>query len=461
MASPIKLKLRTAGLNGGSLGTGSGLSIGGGPVITRESMGMHIGRIAPTTIWGDYSATAAENYHQIPFPDMGIGSVRLWDSDGCSWRNIERSQGVFTWDRLDYAVAQAELHGAKIVITLGCGPDWATTNPGQMPGLYVGYNPWPPSSNAYWTNWCAAVATRYAGKGIAYETWNEVNDQVSGPGVSGSGYIGSAESLVTLSQLARSTISAIDSTAIFLTPNFVNQDGITGGPSITVSLDAYLAAGGGAYADVVSVHVYNTCAPWPHPEGAITMAKRVRDTCAKYGVDLPLWNTEWGYGQWVDSSGAFKSAPGSSPYPYAMPPQMGADYITRMLILSWTGGFERMFFYGLDASHSYATIVMVDPTSDIGAATLQTPALAYKAYADMFVGGRISALRQLVSSGSAYYRASVSSPVHGDGYVYWCDDYKTASVDVSGCRKVVDNLGAVSVAVSTLAVSSSPKFIFF
>ena len=72
----VKLKLQPQGLNGGSLGTESGLSIGGGPVITHANMGMHIGRIAPTTIWGTIRPRL-RGYHQIPFPDMGIGSVRL------------------------------------------------------------------------------------------------------------------------------------------------------------------------------------------------------------------------------------------------------------------------------------------------------------------------------------------------------------------------------------------------
>ena len=60
MASPIKLKLRNRRVKRRIAGTGSGLSIGGGPVITRESMGMHIGRIDSHDDMGDYSVTAAE-----------------------------------------------------------------------------------------------------------------------------------------------------------------------------------------------------------------------------------------------------------------------------------------------------------------------------------------------------------------------------------------------------------------
>jgi hypothetical protein len=403
--------MRTAGVSGGG-GTGGGIGGGFGEPITAASMGMHIGWLAPTTIWGDYDAGATAAYHQVPVPSIGIGTLRLWDSDGCTWRNIERTHGVFSWSRLDNAVALAEAAGAEIVYTLGCGPDWATTNPGQMAGLYVGYNPWPPSDNAYWTAWCTAVGTRYAGKGIKYEIWNEVNDQVAGAGVVGSGFMGTVAQLVTLAALAKAAISAVDPTAQFLTPNFVGEDGIVSIPG-AVTLDAYLAAGGAAHADIVSVHGYNTLAPWPKPEGMMTMAKRVKDTCAAHGVALPIWNTEWGYGQWVDSTGDFRSEPGSTPYPDVMSDQMGADYITRMLILSWCGGFQRFFFYGLDAVRSYATIVMVNPTSGAAAATVLLAGDAYSYFADLMVGGYLSGLQKKASpTATSYYSATFTA---GDG----------------------------------------------
>lgn len=310
MSGKLALRLKTAGLQGSGNGLGAGIGGGGGKKITRQAFGIHVGNLPPTTIWGDYSQSANTNYNQVPIPDIGIGSIRLWDSDGCSWRNIERTQGVFSWGRLDNALAKADEKGLDIVYTLGCGPDWATVLPGQYAGLHAGYNPHPPINDTVWINWCAAIANKLIGRGVKYEVWNEVNDQVYGASFVGSGFIGSAALLVHLTQLARQTILAIDPTAKILSANFVGQDGIQNGPPDSVTLDAYLAAGGANYCDIISIHAYNTLPIWTRPEGVIEMGKRVFDTLAKYNVTKPVWNTEWGYGTWRDETGSFHPRPG-------------------------------------------------------------------------------------------------------------------------------------------------------
>lgn len=460
--SGFRLRLRTAGLLGTGNGLGAGLGGGGGKKITRRAMGIHVNALAPTTIWGDYSQNAANNHFQVPIPNMGLGSIRLWDSDGCTWRNIERTQGVFSWGRLDNAVNLATAAGLDMILNLGHGPDWATTSPGQMPGLYVGYNPFPPINDTVWTNWCTAIGSRYAGRGIYYEIWNEINDQHSGPSVAGSGYMGSAASMVNLAQLARAAILAVDPTAKFLTPNFVNQAGITGEEGTTVNLDTYLEAGGGAHADIISIHGYNTLPPWTRPEGMIHMAKRVRDTLAKYGVNKPIWNTEWGFGRWRDETGAFHSVPGQQPYPEPMPDQKGADYVTRMCILSWCGGFERFYWYALDGVRSYNSVVMVNPNSAQNAQTLLPPAYAFKFFSDFFLDGYLSELQALASStGVEYFRAGFTTKSKRRGIVYWCDDYTTTTVDIPGAKAIYDNLGGSVTVTPTLTVSGSPKFVLF
>lgn len=456
----LRLRLRTAGLTGGSLG--GALGGGRGKQIPAAAFGMHVANLAPTTIWADYFPSNSATYFQVPIPQtMGLGAIRLWDSNGVNWRSVERSRGVYTWDRLDNAVALATAAGLDMIYTLGCGPDWATTNPGQRPGYYLGYNPWPPADNAYWSEWCTAVGTRFAGRGMKYEIWNEVNDQTNGTGATGSGFVGTVAQLVTLAQLAKAAISAVDPTAKFLTPNFVGQDGIVSTPG-ACTLDAYLAAGGAAYADVISVHGYNTCIPWPRPEGLITLAKRVRDTCANRGVALPVWNSEWGYGTWQDSTGVLRSQSGSTPFPDTMVGQMGADYIVRMMLLSWCGGFERFYFYGLDATQSYAAIVMVNPTSADAARTLLTPALAFGYVARLLAGGYLSDLGQQVSADfKLYYRAGFTAGDGRTGFVYWCDDNAAMSAPTPGAVSATDCLGNALTVGATLAVTSSPKFVFY
>lgn len=454
MGQKLKLRLRTAGLLGTGNGAGSGVGGAGGRKINKTSFGTHIGNLANTTIWGDYDINATNNYHQVDIPAIGLGTLRLWDSNGVSWRNIERSSGVFTWDRLDNAVDQALANGLDIIYTLGCGPDWATVSPGMFAGLYVGYNPHKPISNLVWNNWCTAVATRYIGKIKYYEIWNEVNDYDT---VSvGSGFTGTTSDIVNLTQQARQTILAIDPSAKILSPNFVKEEGIVSGIIGAVTLDGFLAQGGGDHCDIISVHGYNTLPTWTRPEGMMQMGKLCSDTLLRYSVVKPMWNTEWGFGRWRDSSGVFFE------HPVAMPDDKASAYITRMVVLSWCSGFERFCFYGLDAVQSYATIVMVNPASDIAANTLLQPALAYKYCSDIFSGGYLSDLQATVSPTSKlYYRANFKTSTNKSGTVVWCDDYDTTDIPTPGVLTATDNLGNPLAVSGTTTVIGSPKFLFY
>lgn len=464
MTSKFALRLKTAGLQGSGNGLGVGLGGGGGKKITLQAFGMHIGNLPPTTVWGEISASANTAYNQVPMPNIGMGSIRLWDSDGCSWRNIEKTQGVYSWGRLDNAINLSLAAGLDIIFTLGCGPDWATVQRGQtwfkngVADLWVGYNPHKPSSDAIWISWCSAIATRYAGLGIKYEIWNEVNDQSFGAVEVGSGFVGTAADLVHLTQLAQQTIMPIDPTAKILSANFVGQDGIQNAATGAVTLDSYLAAGGASYCDIISVHAYNTLPIWTRPEGVIEFGKRVRDTLSKYGVTKPVWNTEWGYGTWRDELDGFHAYPGNQ-----MPDSLAQMYITRMLILSWCAGFDRFYFYALDGVKSYSSIVMVDPATALGASTLQAAAIAYKYFSDLMTGGYLSDLQALTTAGGKlYYSANFTLANRRRGVVYWCDNYDTAAITITGAKSGTDNIGnLIDVSAGSLTVNGTPKFIYY
>lgn len=448
MSSLLKLRLRTASLTGGS---GIGNSGASGDVVTSDYFGMHIGRLPSSTIWGDYDHNALVNYVQSPYPNISIGTIRLWDSDGCNWRNIHRSRYTFVWDRLDNAINLATQNNAKIIYTLGCGPDWATTQNGQMAGLYVGYNPHPPSDMQYWIEWCTAVATRYKGKGICYEIWNEVNDQSYGTGQVGSGFYGSVTTLAQLAQLAKQTISAIDTSATFLSPNFVGEEGIISNTQGAVCLDSYLATGAAQYSDYISIHGYNTLAPWQWPEGVISLGNRCKQVLQSHNVSLPLWDTEWGFGRWLDSNGT------SYVYPNSMTEQYGSDFVTRMILLNWCAGFRKFCFYGFDASLSYATIKMIDPPSPT---ILLKPAFAFKFLHDLLVGGNISGYQEMVdSSGHSYYKINITTSDGSYGRVYWTPGYNTATIDTSSSTKVMNNIGDEISKSSSTVLTRSPIFV--
>lgn len=456
MGSALKLRLRTSGATGGAPGAGGG----GGDPIPAEYFGFHAGSLTPTTIWGDYSASAAANHIQTPWPTaLGAGTIRPWDGNGCSWRNIERTKGNFAWGRLDYYLAQAAANNCKVIYTLGCGPDWATALPGQMPGLYVGYNPHPPTLDADWTAWCAAVAARIKNAGFpgaAYEIWNECNDLSYGPNGVGSGYAGTVERLVQLTQLARAAILAVDPTAIIVAPNFTGLDGVFASHTGAVALDSFIAAGGMAYADVVSIHGYNTSAPWTRPEGLIGFADNIKNLLRSAGIAKPVWNTEWGWGQWRDSTGAFHSGDSGTPAPDPMPDQMAADYISRMLILNWCVGFKRMCYYSVDAFH-WASQKLYESTDH---ATPKVGAAAYAYTVSALSGGYLSGFGKKVEAGKEYYSASFTTSSGRIGRVYWCDDVLTASVPIPGALEIRSNVGASIALTPNLAVTGTPKFVF-
>ena len=450
MASPFKLRLRTANATGGGVINGGGA----GKRIPATYFGIHVGALAPTTIWGDYDANAKNNYKQVPIPELKQGLIRLWDSNGCSWRNIERTRHVFSWDRLDNAITLAKAAGLKIIYTLGCGPDWATTLPGQKAGLYVGYNPHPPSDIQYWIDWCTAVATRYKNSGIVYEIWNEVNDQTYGPTEVGSGYAGTLAKLLELARVAKETIKAIDPTAKFTTPNFTTDEGMISAVEGKLSLDTYLAAGGGAYADIISIHGYNTSAPWMWPEGVITHGKRIHDIFKSHNLDsMPVWNTEWGYGQWVDEAGVFHK------HPEAMTEDHATDYITRMVLLSWCAGFELFGFYGHDASTSYATIKFIEPSNPT---VLLKPALAYKHLAELLTGGMVSGFRVAVDgTGQSYYVVSFTTADNRVGRIMWTPGYSTATLPVGTFKEFRNALGEIQNITTTINLTKRPLFCFY
>lgn len=465
MAGQFNLRMRTAGLQGTGNSLGSGLASGGsGKRFTRKAMGMHIGNLAPTTVWGEISASANNTYNQVPIPDIGIGAMRLWDSNGCSWRNIEKTPGVYSWSRLDNAVNLCREKGIEIILNLGHGPDFATTQQGQtfyqfgIPNLWVGYNPFPPANNQIWINWCTAIATRYAGLGIVYEIWNEVNDQHFGTEVAGSGYMGSIASLVTLTQLARQTILAIDPTAKIMSPNFVGEAGIQSAQEGAVTLDGFLAAGGAQYCDIISIHGYNTLPIWTRPEGMIGMAKLVKDTMAKYNVTKPLWNTEWGYGLWRDQDGGFMRYPGNQ-----MPDDIATQYVTRMLILSWVGGFERFYFYSIDGVQSYNSIVMINPTSFQAARTTLAAANAYMYFSDTLNNGYLSDLQEVTGPGNKlYYKVSFTLVNGRKGYIYWCDNYTSIVLSLTNAKSCTDNLGnVVDITSGNVTITGNPKFVYY
>lgn len=256
--------------------------------------------------------------------NMPLGSWRNFNS---AWVKVEGGEGRWDFEELDKNIELAGQHRTPVVLVLGTTPTWASARPKEE-----GYNPphAPKGSAAEprrledWQNYVRTVATRYKGRVQYYELWNEPNVKRA--------FSGTIDQLLRLNREAYRVLKAVDRDIVVvssaLAPCCNSFD----------YLDAYLAKGGGQYADVIGYHFY--VAPRP-PEAMLPDIKKVKWLMAKHGVAKPLWNTETGWRvinsdknigdeQWAGSHLAAED---------------GAAYVARSYILSWAAGVERLYWY--------------------------------------------------------------------------------------------------------------------
>lgn len=304
----------------------------------------------------------------VPWPSAlpNLGAVRIWDADDAvpsapcaQWACVNPAPGVFTWAALDAHVARARANGADVILTLGRTPRWASARP-EEPSPYGPGQAAEPASDQAWQAWVAAVGQRYRGQVRLYEVWNEPNDAQF--------YTGTVARLVSLAAQANSILKAIDPANRLITPC----------PYDTAYLARYLAAGGGAHADIVGFHFY--IASELAPEFLYeSFVPNVRLTMQQHGVGaLPLWNTE---------SGWFAGPP--------FPTDRGVGYLSRALLLAWAAGVQRFMFYSWDERPTAGVILAAPPSY-----TTLTP--AGRAYGELSAWLVAAKMRSLTRNGSAW-----------------------------------------------------------
>lgn len=239
----------------------------------------------PSSFWGmNYSIPTL-----IAQPKIFAGNVRVWPSTNgvisTQWSSMEtcrpanvtnQNDPCYNWTGMDALVAWAK--GATVTYAFGNVPGWANGNAGQ--GV-------PPTSFTDFYNFVTTLATRYAGKGVIYEGWNEFSP--------GSGYwTGTIAQMVTLFSQACSIIHATDPSALVGTPTSTNYTGIA-------AMDAFLAAGGGACADINMVHGYainqstGPGVPYQPPEQAWQIVQTYKGMFSYYGLGSKPFAVTEGY----------------------------------------------------------------------------------------------------------------------------------------------------------------------
>ncbi len=278
--------------------------------IPATLFGMHVHRAATTTPW----------------PEIPFASQRLWDV-GLTWRDLEPKPGQWHWEDLDRAVQLDERHGTGVLLDLGMTPEWAASRPGEDSPYGKGAAS-PPVSLAEWQRQVSAVATRYKGRIHLYELWNEPNFAAF--------YTGTPKQLVELARTGYAAIKAVDGSALVLSPAFSLED--EGGYR---GLEAFLAEGGGAFADGIAVHLYVGTGS---PEDHVAKVARLKQMLARYHLQAkPIWNTEMGWPR----QKVFRDR------------EEAAGYVARTYLLDWALGVQRVYWYAWDNT-VWVSLVMVE-----------------------------------------------------------------------------------------------------
>jgi polysaccharide biosynthesis protein PslG len=257
------------------------------------------------------------------WPNATIGEIRLWDA-GVSWREIERSNGVFDFTRLDAEVAAARAHGARVLLVLGQTPRFHSTKPGKLGSYGLGAASMPTQTS--WTNYVFKVVNRYKGRGVDYQVWNEAN--VSGY------WNGTAAQMAKLTRITSRVVNNNDSSAKVVAPALATR--LTGQRKFLRTFYGQHVGGKkvSAYVDAVALNLYPV--PKGTPEQSMTLLAASRTMLKAAGVKKPIWNTEINYG--LLGGGSANNITRAKEQ----------AYVARTLVLNAENNVKRMFWYAWD-----------------------------------------------------------------------------------------------------------------
>jgi Glycosyl hydrolase catalytic core len=259
------------------------------------------------------------------WPTQPVGAVRLWDT-GVTWRDVETSNGVFDFSRLDAQVASARSHNARVLVVLGQTPRFHTSRPNAASYIAPGASSAP--SLTAWKAYVTKVVRRYKGRGVDYQIWNEAN-------VKGF-WSGSTAQMTELTKTAAKIIRGNDSGATVVAPAMATR---LIGQRMGIR-DFYSRRTGGFpmshWVDVVSLQLYP--GPKERPEHSMDLLKAARSVLTSEGVHKPIWNTEINYGLQIGGGGqAAKIAT-----------RRQAAYVARTYVLNAANGVKKVFWYAWD-----------------------------------------------------------------------------------------------------------------
>ena len=337
----------------------------------------------PATFFGmhiHYFATST------PWPSVPFGSLRLWDAY-VTWPRLEPNQGTWDFTGLDKYVDAAGQRNIDLMLPLGLSPSWVSSRPDEKSAYALG-NAANPARLDAWRDYVRMIATRYKGRILGYEIWNEPNLKQF--------YSGSIPEMLHLAAIAYTIIKEVDPHAAVCTPSAAGQSGVEW-------LDQYLQQGGGRYADVIGFHFYTNPEP---PENMLPLIKQVKGVMQKHSMgNKPLWNTETGWAI-QDQLSVVKAAPASSKFnSVVLSEEQASAYVARTHILNWAEDIQRLYWYSWDNK--------VMGLTEADGKTVKKPARAYAEVRKWLLGTRMT------SCASSAQGTWICQIVRENGYQGW------------------------------------------
>jgi len=357
---------------------------GASPVIPADPIpasyfGLHIHRAVSTLRFPQAAV----------WPSVGFAGWRLWDA-GVAWPQLEPSPGTWHFDELDHYVALADSHHVEILLTLALSPTWASARP-EEPSGYAAGNAAEPKSMTDWRDYVRTVATRYRGRIRQYEIWNEPNLKQF--------FTGDIETMVRLVAVADTVLKEVDSNNVLVSPPATTYRGVRW-------LDAFLAAGGGRYVDVIGFHFY--VSPQP-PEAMAPLIDSVWAIIHRNNLDRkPLWNSETG---WFIANRETLVAPvgtGNDFRSKVLTDSEASAYVARAFTIAWAHNVRRFYWYAWDNTAMGLT--------EADGQKAKAPATAYSVIHDWLVG------RQMIScrpDSTGTWVADLIPPQGGHEFLVW------------------------------------------
>ena len=250
--------------------------------------------------------------------DLGFN----WLKQQIRWNITEPEQGSYNWRDLDLIVSRAAYSDVDLLFSVVTTPTWAR-EPNFDPGVDG-----PPADPQDLASFMSATATRYCGTSVkAIEVWNEQNLHYEWGNLplSGADYV---RLLIPSSQAIRAACPSMYIISGALTPagsvpdravddfTYLEQmlanglarhvDAIGAHPS-GYNVPANVRWQDGCAAIVQSGNTFNGACDNPHHSWSFrSTMEGYRNIALQYGVDLPIWPTEFGWA----AGGAYHEAYG-------------------------------------------------------------------------------------------------------------------------------------------------------